>query len=330
MAITDDFIQGSQEWLDWRRSGIGASEAPVIMGVSPYATIEQLWLRKLGRLPEQLENPGMILGRSYEPTIRRKYEEFNDIDVFPTCVRHSQYPFLIASLDGLSPDGKTILEAKYLNRADFAIVRSKQIPAHHYPQLQHQLMCLEREDAVADYVCFNPNEPEKYLQLRVRPDIEYQKELFKREQDFWRDVEQGTAPVTDRWRDLSRLYAVAKARQKKADERVASIEADIEAAFAHEAAAGATSHEAFGLRMSISETSGKIRYGDMIAELAISQETVERYRQPATKRVLIKSTRSAVIEPHTVASQPVALCESNGTLTPETPTIAELSSAWTF
>lgn len=320
--------QGSCEWLAWRRSGIGGSEAPVVMGVSPYATMEQLWLRKMGRMPEQESNQGMLLGHVYEPLIRRKYEETEDIDVFPSCIQHDEHPFLIASLDGLSADGMTILEAKYMNRADFALVRSGLIPAHHYPQLQHQLMCLNRTGAVADYVCYNPNEPEQFLKLRIDPDLEYQKDLFKREKDFWESVEQHTAPVSDRWRDLSRVYAVAKAEEDAATARVKAIEADIEAAFTHEAASGAKTHEAFGLRMTITSVQGRIRYGDLIADQKIGLETVNRFREPSSERTTIKSTRSAVIEPQKVPSKAMVLRDVNAS--PGSPSYDELASSWTW
>ena len=37
------------EWHKWRMGGIGSSDAPVVMGVSPYKTIEQLYLEKTGQ-----------------------------------------------------------------------------------------------------------------------------------------------------------------------------------------------------------------------------------------------------------------------------------------
>ena len=36
MAIEVDLVQGSQEWLDFRRTKRMASETPIIMGVSPW------------------------------------------------------------------------------------------------------------------------------------------------------------------------------------------------------------------------------------------------------------------------------------------------------
>ena len=40
--------QKSEEWLDWRKKGIGSSDAPIIMGVSPWKTPFELWEEKTG------------------------------------------------------------------------------------------------------------------------------------------------------------------------------------------------------------------------------------------------------------------------------------------
>ena len=42
-------IQGTSEWLENRKNHIGASDAPVVMGVSPWDTPYKLWENKLGR-----------------------------------------------------------------------------------------------------------------------------------------------------------------------------------------------------------------------------------------------------------------------------------------
>lgn len=35
------------EWLDWRRKGIGGSDAAAVIGVSPYSTARDLYYEKL-------------------------------------------------------------------------------------------------------------------------------------------------------------------------------------------------------------------------------------------------------------------------------------------
>ena len=42
-----ELVQQSEEWLEFRRSRIGASDAPIIMGVSPWKTHYKLWVEKI-------------------------------------------------------------------------------------------------------------------------------------------------------------------------------------------------------------------------------------------------------------------------------------------
>ena len=41
-----------EDWLGWRRMGIGGSDVSVIAGVNPYLSIYELWEDKMG-----LRNP---------------------------------------------------------------------------------------------------------------------------------------------------------------------------------------------------------------------------------------------------------------------------------
>lgn len=44
-----NLLQNTQEWEKFRLQKIGASDAPIIMGVSPWKTPFQLWLEKQGK-----------------------------------------------------------------------------------------------------------------------------------------------------------------------------------------------------------------------------------------------------------------------------------------
>ena len=73
-----------EEWLEWRREGIGASDAPVIMGVSPWTTPLQLWENKLLGKSGQLETSSMRRGKDMEKEARRHFEEqMGTVSVYP-------------------------------------------------------------------------------------------------------------------------------------------------------------------------------------------------------------------------------------------------------
>ena len=75
-----DVSQRSDAWRVWRSQGIGASEAAVIMGRSPYKTPWRWWAEKTGLVLEQpQDNNPLILKNSVElnPTenIQHKFDK---------------------------------------------------------------------------------------------------------------------------------------------------------------------------------------------------------------------------------------------------------------
>ena len=67
--------QNTPEWLEFRKNKIGASDIPIIMGLSPYSTPLQLWKRKLGFLEEMQMNDCMRFGNENESIIRHKVSD---------------------------------------------------------------------------------------------------------------------------------------------------------------------------------------------------------------------------------------------------------------
>ena len=41
-----------QTWLDYRRKGIGGSDAAAVIGISPYKTARDVYFEKIGREPD--------------------------------------------------------------------------------------------------------------------------------------------------------------------------------------------------------------------------------------------------------------------------------------
>lgn len=63
------------EWLEVRKSGIGASEVASVIGISPWDTPFSLWLKKTGQIPPAEENQAMRLGHLLEPVVATLWEE---------------------------------------------------------------------------------------------------------------------------------------------------------------------------------------------------------------------------------------------------------------
>ena len=132
--------QNTPEWHRWRMQGIGASDAPVIMGETAFKTPRTLWSIKTGRRQEAPAGPAARRGRELERFARRAYERQTGICVEPLCLVHEEFEWMRASLDGLSFDGSTLLEIKCpLSFRDRASAQEGRIPTQYHAQLQHQL-----------------------------------------------------------------------------------------------------------------------------------------------------------------------------------------------
>lgn len=173
-------IQGSSEWIQMRRNYIGASDAPVIMGVSPYKTKRQLWEEKLGLLNDNADNPGIRYGRAMEEPARQAYERHTGILVAPAVVFHKERSYMMASLDGLSLDKSIAVEIKNVNTEDHRMAKDGKVPEKYYPQVQHQLAVLDID--VLHYFSYRNGD---FALIEVLKDNEYLEQLYSSEASFW-------------------------------------------------------------------------------------------------------------------------------------------------
>ena len=132
--------QNSDTWYQWRREGIGASDAPVIMGKSKYQTREDLFLEKTGQAePKPVNSFITELGHRFEPRARAYVNLMLDMEYQPQVVEMEAYKWLRASLDGW--DDPDVLEIKYVGLEKITKARDEdEIPEDHWIQVQHQMM----------------------------------------------------------------------------------------------------------------------------------------------------------------------------------------------
>ncbi len=178
-----------QEWLEWRRNGIGSSDAPIIMGVSPWKTPYQLWEEKSFGVTDQVENPSMTRGKNLEEVARKEFEKEMNTIVFPKNVQHELAAWVRASLDGIDLEGNVMVEIKCPNKSDHLLALSGKIPDKYFPQLQHQMMVTGLPGMY--YYSFDGKEG---ISVEVERDCRYIETLWKEEQKFWDMVQNITPP----------------------------------------------------------------------------------------------------------------------------------------
>lgn len=185
-------IQGSPEWKAWRRSKIGASDAPSIMQVG-FLTPYQLWEQKI-KGTEIPDNERMARGRRLEEPARQLFEELTGLIIFPSIVEHKDHQWMIASLDGFTIDKEIVVEIKCPGQRDHDTALSGQIPKKYYPQLQHQMACANVQKAM--YFSFDGSAG---VIVHVERDEAYIEALIEAEKDFYDRLVNMTPPeLTDR------------------------------------------------------------------------------------------------------------------------------------
>lgn len=146
-------IQGSQQWLEWRRKFVGASDQTHLHMCAPWSMgWAKLWDIKMGISPEASINFQMQRGTDLEPEARLAYTIETGIEIEPILMESKIFPHMCASLDGWNGLHKKLVEIKVPSQEDHDIAMSGQVPAKYLPQLHHQMIVAEVFDC--DYVSF--------------------------------------------------------------------------------------------------------------------------------------------------------------------------------
>lgn len=177
-------VQGTRAWLKWRSGGIGASDAPAIMGESPWKSSERLFREKTGRIVWGRTSEVMRRGTELEPEARSAYVRESGMRVDPACLQSMSLDWQRASLDGLSADGLAAVEIKCGEAVYRETEKTRKVPKHYLGQLQH-IMAVTGLPAM-HFWCYLPGR--KGLLLEVQRDDRYIDLLLRMEADFWKRV----------------------------------------------------------------------------------------------------------------------------------------------
>lgn len=147
-----------EEWLEYRKGGIGSSEVATVLGLNPYETPYQLWRRKVGIDPPKEENFLMKAGHYLEDAVARFWADETGREVIKSSagdwlMQDKVRPYLQVSPDrtfwldgGRSKDNKGILECKTTQKG----ISADDLPRNWFCQVQYQLgVAGMRQGAVA-------------------------------------------------------------------------------------------------------------------------------------------------------------------------------------
>lgn len=189
-----------EQWLENRRSMIGASESPAVLGVG-YSGENQhtIWMRKMGLEPPRVDSEALDWGHEIQPAILRMFSRRTGIKVHDlgqfTIQRSAEFPFVGATLDGVceTDDGRGVVEAKNVGIYNRAEWEQADPPLRVSVQIQHQLIAADAQYGFA-VACIGGN---KLVWKRIERNDRFITAMLAALRKFWRYVESKTAPPID-------------------------------------------------------------------------------------------------------------------------------------
>lgn len=161
LVLVDTADLPEEEWLEYRRRGIGGSDAAAILGVSPFATARDLYYDKLKVVSYEDGESNWVqkkVGHLLEDLVAEIFHVKTGFEIYQVkkMFYHPVYTYMLADIDYFIrlPNGKTaILEIKTTNynAKDHWWCDGQEIVPVNYEIQGRHYMCVMNMDEV--YFC---------------------------------------------------------------------------------------------------------------------------------------------------------------------------------
>ena len=213
-----------EDWLQFRKQGIGSSDAAAACGIHPYLSMLELWMIKTGRMESSIDQSiegysPLYWGNTLEPMVAKYYQEHtgNKVRRVNAILQHPDpdKAFMLANLD-YAITGCTeaqILECKTAGEHGAKLWKHG-VPLYVTCQVQHQLAVTGKQAA---HICVLLCGHEAKI-YKVERDERLIESIIEHERLFWQYVETDTPPTPDHSesaaRALKQLYPNPKPSSK--------------------------------------------------------------------------------------------------------------------
>lgn len=141
-----------EKWLQYRKQGIGGSDAGAICGFNPYRTAMQVYYDKTSDEIEDIDNEAMRQGREFEDYVARRFTEETGKKVrrANAMFYDENNPFMLADVDRMIVGENAGLECKTASPFMAEYWKDDKIP------LSYQMQCYAKEYSKAFDSSFSP------------------------------------------------------------------------------------------------------------------------------------------------------------------------------
>ena len=193
IEVVDTSGLSEEDWLGYRRQGIGGSDVAAIMGVSPFATLRDLYNDKCGN-PDVIQTEdnwvAKEVGHRLEDLVAKIFAYKTGYKVFAVrkLFRHPFHSFMQANVDFFVelPDGSiAILECKTTNYNSKEKWNDGAVPVNYEWQCRHYMAVMNL--SCAYIACLYGNNENEFVYRRIDRDEVIEADMIEMEAHFWNE-----------------------------------------------------------------------------------------------------------------------------------------------
>ena len=190
--VPDITILSNEEWLQYRRMGIGGSDVAAACGVSPWKTARDLYLEKAEGdfRDEQGKNwVTLEIGKRLEELVVQIFMKQTGLKPYAVrkMFRHPFYPFMLADVDYFVKIGEDVYVVECKTSFSYRMDEwaDGNIPLHYELQGRHYAAVTNTKGVI--FLCLYGNSEDTFLMRRIERDLRQEADLIEQEAYFWNE-----------------------------------------------------------------------------------------------------------------------------------------------
>ena len=206
-----------EEWLEYRKQGIGGSDAGAICGLNPYSSPVSVYLDKTSEEITEYDNEAMRQGRDLEEYVATRFceETGKKVRRRNAIFCNEKYPFMYANIDRYVVGEEAGLECKTASAYSADKWKNGEVPMHYQIQCLHYMAVTGAKAWYIAVVILG----KEFKFVKIDRDEEMIQNLITIESKFWNEhVMKRIMPVPDGSdaadQMIASLYATAKEKQQ--------------------------------------------------------------------------------------------------------------------
>lgn len=194
LVLVDTTDLPRDDWLNYRRRGIGGSDVAAILGVSPFRTARDIYYDKLGIAAVETDDSNWVqleVGHLLEDLVAKIFQKKTGYRVFQIkkMFYHPTYQFMLADVDYFVelPDGTiALLEIKTTNynaKENWWLNGAEIVPVYYELQGRHYMAVTDIDRVF--FCCLYGNTEDEVIIREIKRDTAYEEEMIFLEEQFW-------------------------------------------------------------------------------------------------------------------------------------------------